>query len=142
MTKAKKNAWQRLCRAFFIEAHGKGHMVEFCTVNSHCRAPFPPTHGEKSLPCVTGGAWQKSDSWRPFCKRRQRDLPCVGSTHDKKLAFVVRLTKNAWQRCRLCRAPRVKRTTKELFRPAVLVTLPCASCLSHNKVIYAVIFHV
>jgi hypothetical protein len=47
-----KNARQTLCRAFFIEAHGKGHTVAFCTVKSLCRAPRLTKHGKESLPCV------------------------------------------------------------------------------------------
>jgi hypothetical protein len=41
-----------------VEAHGKGHTVAFCTVNSLCRAPSSITHGEQTLSCVTCGARQ------------------------------------------------------------------------------------
>jgi hypothetical protein len=57
-----ENAWQRFCRSFFVRAHDKEHTVEFCTVNSHCRALHQRTHGELCLPCVTGRSTAKKSN--------------------------------------------------------------------------------
>jgi hypothetical protein len=85
-------------------------------------------HGEKSLSCVTGSAWQKKVTHDArVANDIGRGLPHVGNkthskefafvvrpekTHVKELAFVVQPTKNARQTRHLCRVPRVKRTTK------------------------------
>jgi hypothetical protein len=49
-------------------------------------------HGEKSLSCVTGGAWQKKVTHDArVANDIGRGLPCMGSkTHIQELAFVVR----------------------------------------------------
>jgi hypothetical protein len=87
-----ENARQWLCRAFFVEAHGKGHTVVFCTVNSLCRAPSSITHGEQTLPCVTCGARQTKviDGTTGYGRRTggddvQKTLPCGrNGTHGKE----------------------------------------------------------
>lgn len=82
------------------KTHSKGFVVRFlsrrtvdvCTENSHCCAPSPPTHGEKSLPCVTDRTQQKK------------------VTHGARIAngvgwgFAVRWEQNTRQRICLCRA--------------------------------------
>jgi hypothetical protein len=83
-----ENAWQRFCRSFFVRAHDKEHTVEFCTVNSHCRALHQRTHGELCLPCVTGRSTAKKATDGAGAKQ------CV-------TAFAVRRQKNARQSCRM-----------------------------------------
>jgi hypothetical protein len=102
--------------------HDKGRLVDLCTVNSHCRAPSPPTHGEKSLSCVMDRARQKK------------------VTHGARVAngvdwgFAVRREQNARQRFCLCRAPTKKRMTKNWPLPCALLKrtanpppFPCAA---------------
>jgi hypothetical protein len=125
---------RRTVDAFFIEAHGKGRTVDFCTVNSHCRAHSPHTrrkifvvrHGRHTAKTMTHGAHVANGvGW---------GLSCVGNkTHGKELAFAVRPRKNARQRIDLCHAPMQKRRAKVLFQLVVLVTLPCASCLTRQS---------
>jgi hypothetical protein len=102
-----ENARQNLCRAFFVRAHNKEHTVQICTVNSHCRAPRLTTHGELSLPCVTGRCTAKKKQLTALTPIGALwPLPCA----DKKRTAIPTL----------CRAPRSKTHGNHLALPCVV----------------------
>jgi hypothetical protein len=109
MAKARKCTVKTL-PCVFVGVHDKEHTVEFCTVNSHCRALRLTMHGELCLSCVTGRRAAKKSNWR----RR-------GQT----------------ARYGLCRAPAEKRTAiPSLYRASWSKThdnhlpLPCTMVLN------------
>jgi hypothetical protein len=67
-------------------AHDKGHIAEFCTVKSLCRALYSDTQCKPSLSCTTGDARQtKATDDAPQWRRRPTSLSCAEvETHDKQ----------------------------------------------------------
>jgi hypothetical protein len=83
-----KKARQTLCRAFFVEAHGKGHTVAFCMVKPLC----------------VRRVWQRTvkNLCRAFFHDARQKKASDGAGAKRHVtAFAVRQQKNAG----LCRAP-------------------------------------